>query len=281
MGTSKELASLELYKSRWEDLLKKGALKWRNPIFPTVTLRISPDSVTIEGESGSTGVCSTFNDTYFDSLSVDGNSPVSASIPVAELLDRIEIIYRPHEVVRMEIRGGNEPEEIRLNSGNTQARIDLSGNVNTGVCGSFDADNIRLNGEDVTTTIQTEIDDIWNIIRAVDLDGEVDSYPVLVRNGIFLLDLPLGAMNANVNDSARTHVWNEFDADVSGSDVLNFYGDTFKRVIRVLEGDIELHTLGTNSFNDFSPVAIIQDSVDHTLRYIIYPERVSEDDWVL
>lgn len=93
-------------------------------------------------------------------------------------------------------------------------------------------------GNETPTVVNTDVSNIEKIIDAVEQDIDDDYYPIVVRDGKFLIDI----------ESSKMGLHGELGStETDGPDVENYYFDGFQEIMNVLSGRIELQTAPDNA----------------------------------
>lgn len=127
----------------------------------------------------------------------------------------------------------------------------------------YDDDNqwIKNSGEPLETSFKTRVSEFERIIDVVSFDSfALANYPVVVRDGDFLLD----AADENDRDNVRGELYAD---DVEGPDLSNSYSRGFEELFGNIAGEIEI------GVEDGGPISIVRESNDDavTLRYSVLP----------
>ncbi|MFB6282551.1 MAG: hypothetical protein ABEK59_01260 [Halobacteria archaeon] len=102
--------------------------------------------------------------------------------------------------------------------------------------------------------INTKAEKLHTIIDAVKDDQDADYYPIVVRDGEFIID---------VGDEQRSGVRGTLGAkNVEGPDVENYYYDGFEEILNILSGPITLQTAPNNA-----PLVVTQEQNGKIIRH--------------
>lgn len=193
-----------------------------------------------------------------------------AVIPVPELMDHIDIAGEGTSGnVELGFVSSNDDglaEQLRISTAGShsfEAGITLAASesamesVPADLPAMFNADDVLMNQKDdrpVNTHIDTFAESLEKVIDVIDLREELDYYPVVVKDGEFMLEV--GSKNSN-------YVETTLQGEVEGSDVDNLYGSGFEEVVGAMDGSVSLH------LEQDSPLLILNEMSYGTARHVL------------
>lgn len=121
----------------------------------------------------------------------------------------------------------------------------------------FNEDEEPVNAESgnpMPVQIDTFMSELGSIEGVKSLMDSVDSYPLVVEDGDFRLD---------VSSETNQSVSGRLQGEVEGPDVMNEYNRGFEEVVDTLNGNARIHTVPDG------PLCLIQENEDYTNRHIL------------
>lgn len=250
-----------------KDMINRSALSGDDQ-HDDLYLEVSDDEVKVLQSAPGDSVLtfSSFYDSYFERLSVDGDDPLGAIIRVEQTLGYLDMVS-DSGVVELTFTL-DKPEDATARhltfEGDFEGGVVLPGGrealsrVPDWLPERFTDDNVytsspEAGSKELPTTIETRVDDIRHIIGAKDQVG-AKTFPIVVDDGEFILDIGHG----------DSYVRGPFDIqDVEGPDVDNQYLSGFEEIFNVLTGRITLRTAPGNG-----PLAVVKDGAKSVVRHV-------------
>jgi hypothetical protein len=262
---SEELATIEASKAQIKEMVDETSIGYHEKIYADITdgrVRF------LAGTPGGTVVG--FND-YVEGDIEDISGEARAIIKVPDLMDYLSLATdgTSSNVLLKFVGSDSESlcEQLKVSPADSRQSFEVGitlpasdstmESVPTDAPALFDGDNVLVNqAEDrpVTTHIQTYTESLGNILDAVELREELDYYPLVVKDGEFLLEI--GSEQGN-------YVNAELQGEVEGEDVDNLYGSGFEEVIKSLDGQVTLHV------EDGKPLQVLKEKSYGTVRHVL------------
>jgi hypothetical protein len=202
----------------------------------------------------------TLHNSGFDSIRAD--EPVKALFPVAELLGWLAW-FDADVPITIELLGEPGAEVITafdISNGGRSVRIPCIDNpailsdVKVWLPDRFDAGRfLDENGDPLPTTIETTISEVERLVDAADRCEGIESYPLIVQDGDLRIEL----------DGENVSVAGHLKATVDGPNVRNQYGAGFARIVRGIDGEVELQTAPGGD------LVFVQETEHARLRYYV------------
>jgi len=209
---------------------------------------------------------------------------------VSELdLKRItEHIYALGFPSSLEFRGsdGHEADALQMSSeGDSEIRLELEQPNTGGPCEPFQNESVVFDGKPTRIKIETTTEEIkQNLVDIFYNLHPVSVYPLLVRNGQLISEYPLGVGKREEKPIDQNWYCIELEAEVTGVDILNFYGEGLRQTLLSISGPLELHTspYRGDSVDEPERLAVIQRGEDRIARYVIEPKEPKNiDEWTV
>lgn len=262
-GMENELAVIETSPQRLREVVRAAALDSEgNDPYEEMFVEVDDDALETPGgaEDATQASYCTFRAERFERLAA--SEPVTALFPVPDLLAWLDWLAA-ESTLRVSFVGERGLQVAsRLVLASHDRTVSLSCLDDPAVLESIDTwlpdrfeDGRFLDtaGRPMPTRIQTTAGALRPIVEAVDRCAGVDSYPLTTTAD--------GLSFEASGDMAS--VTGELDAVVSGPDVDNLYGPGFARVVRGLEGQVELHTAPQGD------LAVLSDHPSTRLRFYV------------
>ncbi|WP_435332914.1 hypothetical protein [Haloarchaeobius sp. TZWWS8] len=246
----------------------------REPYYDEMLVRLTKDC--IDTPAGSTASSlATYCTVELDVLSEYDHrhdDAVVAVFPIQEVLDWLAWVSTDAALdtgdnIAVSFVGDEETgnvSEMRIEGGESTVTVDchldpvLLEQITLELPDRFDADD-RFALEDgslAPTVVETTVDELRRLTRAVDIDSGRSSYPFVVRDGTLSLTLSVGC---------ETRAETTLSASVDGPDVHNEYGPELASLLEVVSGDVTLQT------GPDEPLVLVRESPLFTLRYVLIP----------
>lgn len=277
-----ELAMFRTSTGKMKRLLEDSALSEGNePFHSDLYLEVHSDRIEVIVAKSNNSVLTncTFTGTYFDELELNADEPFGAILNVERTQDYLDIADTDG-TLEIEFLGSEDndlAQSIRISGGlNTKWKLPTAQEILDRIPLQLPE---RFNGEDQflssdgkthTSSFKTTMATLQKIHDAVELDSEVDFYPITIEedgNGDPALRLELGKEGDGESD--RTAVWGELEYETCESEeesLKNYYNTGFDPVIDSLSGSFR----GEVSPN--APLSIVQNSgEDKTIRHVLSP----------
>lgn len=273
------LASFRCSTGKVRDIINETAMKeGQDPFHSDIYLKVHDNRLETIVAKGNNSVLTnnTYNEIYFDDLTLEADSPVGAILPVTRVLDYIELAEdeKTDGTIVISLLGNDAElaKSLQMSGAlNAQFKLpeaqEILDRVPMDLPDRFD-DNERFHsstGKAHTTYISTTVEQLSKIQTAVNLDSEVDFYPISVENGEFSLEL--GRNEGGERD--RTAVWGDLEAaDVKSADgidsIQNWYNKGFEPLINTISSEIEIQT------SPGAPMAVVKKNhSDRTVRHVL------------
>ena len=286
---SETLASFRCSAGKIKNMLVETALKeGDDPFHDDIYLRVYDERVEAVVATKNNSVLSncTFFSTYFDGLDTHIDRPVGAVVPVEQTINYLELADEGGTVEWMlmgEVDDGESEDDDDDDDGDSEdvlaMFLQMEGALNTlfklptaqevvdqvpmSLPERFDGNDMfhSADGNTHDTVVETNIRELKRIHQAVQLDEEVDFFPVTVKDGEFSLEL--GTSEDGQHD--RTAVWGGLSgSQVDGEDLQNWYNTGFDEVVKTLSGDIQIQA------TQDAPMALVQNSEKgKTIRHVL------------
>lgn len=278
---SDELATFRCSTGKVRQLINETALKdGSEPFHSDIYLKVYGDRVETIVAKGNNSVLTnnTYTETYFDSITLESDEAVGAIWPVTRVLDYIALAEDEKDdgTIEMTLLGngdGDLAKSLQMN-GALNARFKLPeaqeilDRVPEDLPDRFDDDNRfhSKSGKSHVAYIDTTVEQLAKIHQAVELDSEVDFYPISVENEEFSLEL---GRNDDDGGQDRTAVWGDLEAsDVEVADgvdsIQNWYNKGYEPLINTIGSEVELQT------SPGAPMAVVKDNhSDRTIRHVL------------
>jgi hypothetical protein len=277
-----ELAKFRTSTGKIRRLLNDTALQDGNEPFHTdIYLSVHEDRIeTIVAKANNSVLTNcTFRSSYFDDLELLDDEAVGAILNVTRTLDYLGI-SDTEGTVEVSLLGSEDQElaqSIEVDGGlsakwKLPTAQEVLERVPQELPERYDEDNRfqSSDGKYHTTQIETAISTFSRIHEAVELDSEVDFYPITVEDES--LRLELGRDGGGKTD--RTAVWGDLPAESVSSDeesLQNWYNTGFEPVTKTLNGGAMVEVSGG------APMSIVQDGdTEKTIRHVLAPVEEPE-----
>ncbi len=262
-------ATVEVKDSQLQTMLTETSVGYHDELY----LNVVNDRVRLLGgdPGASAGTFTDYSENWFESLS----GRAEAYINVAELRGYLNLVGSGNmaEMLQLHFESAGEDrlaDRLRITpeeGDNFEITVVLpSGRhvieaVPTGLPSLFSDDN-RLTAPDSDSPLPIEIEtyfsELESITEAVDMQDGIEYYPIVVRGGELRLD---------VGDERQANISARLNADVTGSDVTNYYRAHFEEVCGNLSGDVLLNLA------DDASMAMVSEQRDRTIRHVLGAAR--------
>lgn len=265
-----------------------NVLKWSSAPFDErydeVYLNLSEDELRTVGNAGEaiTAFC-TFKKPYVQDVElgdgVDAEAGMESIIRVPDVQDYLNFVGGDRIRVEFYSDSDSRGADKMVVDGDITAELFVpSSEANyeskqLGIVGLYDSEDRWIapstfeenpdNGEPLSTTFRTKVQEFEKIIEAKEFDDFVlSNYPVVVQNGEFRIE----AFDDNDRNSISGSLYAE---DVNGPDVNNTYSRGFAELFDNIDGKIRI------GIENAKPISVVRESNDEalTLRYCILPTK--------